>query len=71
MKTPSMIKEMKRKGKKRIQKAEDKRRRKAYFQNLTEEEGRRHVQNRLDQESAIERSKKKKKKTGMLESRGM
>ena len=59
-KVPSMIQEMRSKGKKRIQKAETKRRRKAWYENLTEEEGRRHRQNQLDMQSAIARSKKKK-----------
>lgn len=57
---PSMMQEMRSKGKKRIQKAEIKRRGKAYFKNLTEEEGRRYRQNQLDQKAAIARSKKKK-----------
>tara|TARA_R100001443_G_scaffold116561_1_gene137330 strand:- start:2083 stop:2325 length:243 start_codon:yes stop_codon:yes gene_type:complete len=58
MKTPSMIQEMTKKGKRRISEAELKRNRENWFKNASEEDLRLHEQNRLDMEAAIERAKK-------------
>tara|TARA_Y100001938_G_C8088394_1_gene433509 strand:+ start:244 stop:477 length:234 start_codon:yes stop_codon:yes gene_type:complete len=63
MKTPSMIKEMRQKGERRISDAENKRRRKNWLKYASKEDKRLHEQNRLDMESAIERSKKKNRAT--------
>ena len=62
--TPSMIKEMRQKGKRRIQDAENKRRRKNWQKNASKEDKRLHEQNRLDQESAIERQNSYRKSYG-------
>ena len=63
MKTPSMIKEMRQKGKRRISDSENKRRRKNWLKYASKEDKRLHEQYRLDQEAAIERSKKKNRAT--------